>query len=48
MTTWNDKIQGSVEDEFLILSLRFQPTHTSLIPRQLQHIFNAKLHEIVS
>ena len=36
------------DDEFSVLSLRFQPTHTSLIPHQLLHIFNAKRHEIVS
>ena len=36
------------DDEFSVLSLRFQLTHTSLIPRQLLHIFNAELHEIVS
>ena len=36
------------DDEFSVLSLRFQLTHTSLIPRQLLHIFNAKLHEVVS
>ena len=35
------------EDEFLVLSLRFQPTHISLIPRQLLHIFKAKRYEIV-
>ena len=36
------------DDEFSVLSLRFQPTHTSLIPRELLHVFNAKRHEIVS
>ena len=36
------------DDEFSVLSQHFQPTHTSLIPRQLLHIFNAKRHEIVS
>ena len=36
------------DDEFSVLSLRFQLTHISLIPQQLLHIFNAKLHEIVS
>ena len=35
------------DEEFSILSLRLQPTHTSLIPRQLLHIFNAKRQEIV-
>ena len=34
------------DDEFSVLFLRLQPTHTSLIPRQLLHIFNAKRHEI--
>ena len=36
------------EDELSVLSVRVQPTHTSLIPQQLLHIFNAKRHEIVS
>ena len=36
------------DDEFLVLSLRFQPTHTSLIPQQLLQIFKAERHEIVS
>ena len=36
------------DDEFSVLSLRFQPTQTSLIPRQLLHILNAERHEIVS
>ena len=30
------------DDEFSVLSLRFQPVHTSLIPPQWLHIFNAK------
>ena len=35
------------DDEFSFLSLRFQPTHTSLFAGKLLHIFNAKRHEIL-